>query len=56
MGKYFTPKGNHLEGIGLTPDKVVPVDENMAAAIKAGTLAPEDDYQIQAAIAALSEK
>lgn len=56
VGKYFTPKGNHLEGIGLTPDKVVPVDENMAAAIYAGTLDPKDDYQIQAAIAALSEK
>lgn len=56
VGKYFTPKGNHLEGIGLTPDKVVPVDEKMAAAIYAGTLDPKDDYQIQAAIAALNEK
>lgn len=56
VGKYYTPKGNHLEGIGLTPDKVVPVDEKMAAAIKAGILAPEDDYQIQAAIATLGEK
>ena len=55
-GRYYTPKGNHLEGIGLTPDKVVPVDEEMAAAIYAGTLDPKDDYQIQAAIAALNEK
>ncbi len=55
IGKYFTPKDNCLEGVGLTPDRVVPVDEKTAAAIYAGTLSPEDDYQIQAAIAALNE-
>lgn len=56
VGKYYTSTGKNLDGIGLTPDKVVPVDENMAAAIKAGKLEPEDDYQIQAAIAALNGK
>ena len=28
VGKYFTPKGVSLAGVGITPDVVVPVDEN----------------------------
>jgi len=53
VGKYTTPKGVNLEGIGLTPDMVVEVDEQTYAAIYAGTLAPELDPQLQAAIEAL---
>ncbi len=52
-GKYCTPNGVSLEGVGITPEIFVEVDENMAAAIYAGTLAPEEDPQILAAINAL---
>lgn len=57
VGKYFTPKGVSLaEAGGLTPDIVVEVDEDTFSAIYAGTLEPQDDPQIQAALAALMEK
>ena len=50
IGKYTTPQGKNLAGVGITPDIVVEVDEEMDAAIYAGTLAPEEDPQIQAAV------
>lgn len=50
IGKYFTPKGENLAGVGITPDKLVPVDEETASAIYYGTLKPEEDPQIQAAL------
>lgn len=53
VGKYFTPKGENLAGVGVTPDKVVTVDEETAAAIYYDTLPPEEDPQIQAAIKVL---
>lgn len=53
IGKYFTPKGVSLAEEGLTPDVVVPVDEETASGIYYGTLSPEEDPQIQAAIKAL---
>lgn len=53
VGKYYTPKGVSLAGVGLTPDIPVAVDEKIAALIAAGTLAPEEDPQIIAAINAL---
>ena len=53
-GKYFTPKGVSLaEAGGLTPDIVVEVDEDAYRAISQGTLAPEEDPQLQAALDAL---
>ncbi len=52
-GKYFTPKGVNLEGIGLTPDVELPVDAEMAAKIYAGTLPLSEDPQVIAAINAL---
>lgn len=55
IGKYFTPKGNSLEGVGITPNVAVPVDEKTAAAIYAGKLDPMEDPQILRAIQALSE-
>lgn len=55
IGKYFTAKGVSLEGVGITPDVVVPVDENTASAIYAGTIEPANDPQLQAAIKALTE-
>ncbi len=53
IGKYYTPKGESLVGKGLTPDVEVPVDEETAAEIYAGTLDSADDPQIIAAIHAL---
>ncbi len=52
-GKYFTPKGVSLEGIGLTPAVEVPVDAETAAAIYAGSLPLQEDPQVIAAINAL---
>ena len=55
-GRYTTPKGVDLEGVGLTPDILVEVDEETFYAIYAQTLNPMEDPQIQAAIAALQSK
>lgn len=54
VGKYFTPKGISLAGVGLTPDVEVIVDDQTAAMIYAGTLKPMEDPQILAAINALN--
>lgn len=53
VGKYFTPKGENLAGVGVTPDKIVAVDEETASAIYYDTLAPEEDPQVKAAVEAL---
>lgn len=50
IGKYFTPNGENLAGVGVTPDKAVSVDEETASAIYYDTLPPEEDPQIQAAL------
>lgn len=50
IGKYRTPNGNSLVGVGVTPDVEVPVDEQTASLISAGQLPPEEDPQIQAAV------
>ena len=55
-GKYFTPNGVSLAQKGIMPDVMVPVDAETTNAIYAGTLKPEDDPQIQAAVKALAEK
>ena len=54
-GRYYTPKGVSLEGVGLTPkgEYYVQVDEATANAIYNGTLPPMEDPQILAALAAL---
>lgn len=53
VGKYYTPKGNSLADVGITPDVVVTVDEETSSAIYYGTLTPDEDPQIQAALKAL---
>ena len=53
IGKYVTPKGVSLEGVGITPDVIVEVTKEQAAGIYAGTLDPMEDPQILAAIAVL---
>ena len=56
VGKYFTPKGVSLaDQNGLVPDEKVEIDEQLAAEIYAGLVAPLDDPQIQAAIKVLTE-
>ena len=56
IGKYYTPQGKSLEGVGITPEYVVPVDTKTAAAIYAGTLNPMEDPQILKAIEVLEAK
>lgn len=53
VGKYYTPNNVNLEGVGLTPDIPVTVDQETASAIYAGTLDPMADPQVLAAITAL---
>ncbi len=53
IGEYFTPKGENLANIGITPDVEVPVDEETFMAIYAATLDPMEDPQILAALKAL---
>ena len=53
VGKYFTPNGVSLEGVGITPDVSVSIDQQTAAKIYAGILDPEEDPQILAAMEAL---
>ena len=50
--KYFTGQGNCLIGVGLTPDRVVELDGDQAEKLRARTLDPAEDPQLQAAIAA----
>ena len=53
-GKYFTPKGISLEGVGITPDVMLALGEEEAVQLYLKQLPPEDDAQLQAAIAALA--
>lgn len=55
VGSYYTPKGISLEGVGITPDVPVEVDEETASAIYYGTLPALEDPYIQAALKALEE-
>ncbi len=56
VGKYYTPNGMSLEGVGITPDIPCTLDAEAAARLRAGQLPPEEDLQIQAAVAALLGK
>ena len=57
VGKYFTPKGVSLAEVGgLTPDRIVEVDEQTAAAIYSQTLDLMEDPQVLAAISLLQEQ
>lgn len=53
IGKYFTPNGISLEGVGIIPDVELFVDESTFAKIYYGQLPPEEDPQIQAALESL---
>ena len=53
-GKYFTPKGVSLEGVGITPDIQSTIDEELYWQIYYNQIPPEEDPQIAVAIAALN--
>ena len=53
IGKYFTPNGISLEGVGITPDVEVPLEEETALSIYYGQLPAGEDPQILAALEAL---
>ena len=53
IGKYYTPNGESLAGVGLTPDVEVLLTEEEAAKLQYGTLPVEEDPQIQAAFQAI---
>lgn len=53
VGKYCTPNGVDLTDVGLTPDATVEVDDETYANIYYKLLKPQDDPQIQAAVALL---
>lgn len=55
VGKYYTPKGNSLAGVGIVPDTIVTVDEETAAKIYLNALEPEEDPQIQEAVSYLND-
>lgn len=54
IGKYYTPKGKSLAGVGLTPDVEVILTEEENALLQVGQLPVEEDPQIQAAVQALN--
>jgi len=57
VGKYYTRSGINLaEAGGLTPDRVVEVDDETYTQIYYGNVEPKDDPQIQAAIKVLKTK
>ena len=56
LGKYTTPNGVSLADVGITPEIVAEVDDETAVAIYAGTIEPEEDPQIQAAVKALQNQ
>lgn len=56
VGKYYTPNGVSLAGVGVTPDQWVEADEETESAIYYGTLSPSEDPYIQAAVKLLKNK
>ncbi len=56
VGKYYTPQGNSLIDVGIQPDIIAEVDEQTQFAIASGTLSPEEDPQIQAAVEVLIQQ
>lgn len=56
VGRYYTGQGNNLEGIGLTPDEEIKLDDESEALLYNGMLEPENDAQLQAALSYLMDK
>ena len=53
VGRYTTPKGVSLTDVGITPDVVVEVDEELFWQIYYGNVQWQDDPQIMAAVSVL---
>ncbi len=53
IGKYTTPKGVNLDGVGLPPDIVVDISDELEMQIYYGNVEVTEDPQIQAAADAL---
>ncbi len=56
VGRYYTSQGNNLEGLGLTPDEEIKLDDESEALLYNGMLEPENDAQLQAALGYLMDK
>jgi len=56
VGKYFTPSGKSLTDVGVTPDLVMDLSDADYSDLYYGTLAPEEDEQLQAAWTLLREQ
>ena len=57
VGKFYTPKGVSLAEVGgIAPTYEVELSETEAEALEAGTLAPEDDPQVQKALEEMVKK
>lgn len=54
IGKYFTPSGESLIDVGVTPDVELQLDSELNTLLAQGKLEPEDDPQVQAALATLN--
>ena len=53
-GRYCTPNGVSLAGVGITPDEIVELSDEDSVKLYYGQLAHEDDAQLTAAVALLS--
>ena len=53
VSKYFTPKGRNIHGIGITPDVVVELKEDLKNKV---TIEKSEDNQLQEAIKIINEK
>lgn len=53
IAKYYTPSGENIHGVGISPDIEVELSEE---AVLSEELLPEDDAQLQKGIEVLSEK
>ena len=56
IGKYYTPKGKSLTGVGIVPDQVVELSEEDYSNLYYGLLAQEEDEQLQASLEYLRQK
>ena len=50
--KYYTPDGNDIHGVGITPDVEIDLPEELKSEV---TLTVEEDVQLQKAIEVLQQ-
>lgn len=56
IGKYYTPQGKSLTGIGITPDEVVELSAADYNNLYYGALSHEEDTQLQTALELMRQK